>query len=117
MWWMGGGKVLKVGDRLLYQLLALTGLVTVLSGFMNNVGALALLLARLILALYLLSSALAGFDRKRLSAGEIALRLLLAVALMLKVDLLWIGAAGAAAVLLFVHAMRPAAQARAPGQG
>ena len=37
-------QVLKVGDRLLYQLLALTGLVTVLSGFMNNVGALALLL-------------------------------------------------------------------------
>jgi TRAP transporter 4TM/12TM fusion protein len=82
-----------------------------------HMGALALLLARLILALYLLSSALAGFDRKRLSAGEIALRLLLAVALMLKVDLLWIGAAGAAAVLLFVHAMRPAAQARAPEQG
>ncbi|MGQ7247734.1 SLC13 family permease [Halomonas sp. V046] len=37
-------QVLKVGDRLLYQLCALVGLVVVLSGFMNNVGALALLL-------------------------------------------------------------------------
>ncbi|MGK0545043.1 SLC13 family permease [Halomonas cupida] len=37
-------QVLKVGDRLFLQLLALTGLVTLLSGFMNNVGALALLL-------------------------------------------------------------------------
>ncbi|NIC07423.1 SLC13 family permease [Billgrantia bachuensis] len=37
-------QVLKVGDRLLLQLVALTGTVVVLSGFMNNVGALALLL-------------------------------------------------------------------------
>lgn len=37
-------QVLKAGDRLLLQLVALTGTVVVLSGFMNNVGALALLL-------------------------------------------------------------------------
>ncbi|CAM4159356.1 SLC13 family permease [Vreelandella rituensis] len=37
-------QVLKVGDRLFLQLAALTGTVVVLSGFMNNVGALALLL-------------------------------------------------------------------------
>ncbi len=37
-------QVLKVGDRLFLQLTALTGTVVVLSGFMNNVGALALLL-------------------------------------------------------------------------
>ncbi len=37
-------QVLRVGDRLLLQLVALTGTVVVLSGFMNNVGALALLL-------------------------------------------------------------------------
>lgn len=37
-------QVLKAGDRLLLQLLVLTGTVTVLSGIMNNVGALALLL-------------------------------------------------------------------------
>ena len=37
-------QVLKVGDRLFLQLLVLTGTVVVLSGIMNNVGALALLL-------------------------------------------------------------------------
>ncbi|MCE9664406.1 SLC13 family permease [Halomonas sp. M5N1S17] len=37
-------QVLKVGNRLFLQLAALTGTVVVLSGFMNNVGALALLL-------------------------------------------------------------------------
>ncbi|EWH02483.1 SLC13 family permease [Halomonas sp. BC04] len=37
-------QVLRVGDRLVLQLIALTGTVVVLSGFMNNVGALALLL-------------------------------------------------------------------------
>ncbi|MBS9405081.1 SLC13 family permease [Halomonas sp. TRM85114] len=37
-------QVLKAGDRLLLQLLVLTGTVAVLSGIMNNVGALALLL-------------------------------------------------------------------------
>lgn len=37
-------QVLRVGDRLFLQLVALTGTVVVLSGFMNNVGALALLL-------------------------------------------------------------------------
>ncbi|APE29891.1 SLC13 family permease [Halomonas aestuarii] len=37
-------QVLKVGDRLFLQLVALVGTVVVISGFMNNVGALALLL-------------------------------------------------------------------------
>ncbi|WP_163559569.1 SLC13 family permease [Halomonas sp. NO4] len=37
-------QVLKVGDRLFFQLVALIGTVVVISGFMNNVGALALLL-------------------------------------------------------------------------
>ncbi|HBN58923.1 MAG TPA: SLC13 family permease, partial [Halomonas sp.] len=37
-------QVLKVGERLLLQLLVLVGTVVVLSGVMNNVGALALLL-------------------------------------------------------------------------
>ncbi|MFY0990832.1 SLC13 family permease [Halomonas sp. C05BenzN] len=37
-------QVLRVGERLFLQLAALTGTVVVLSGFMNNVGALALLL-------------------------------------------------------------------------
>ena len=39
-----GTLVARVGDRLLFQVAALTGLVTLLSAFINNVGALALLM-------------------------------------------------------------------------
>jgi len=45
---------------------------------------LAWLLVRLVLALYLIASALAGFDRKGLSALEIAFRLALAVFILFK---------------------------------
>ncbi|MBX3744620.1 MAG: anion permease [Verrucomicrobiae bacterium] len=41
--WMTG-RLLKVGDAITWQLLALVGTVAVMSAFMNNVGALALLL-------------------------------------------------------------------------
>lgn len=43
-----------------------------------------LLLARVLLALFLLSSSLAAFDRKRLSSVEIAIRITLAVLIMFK---------------------------------
>ncbi len=64
---------------------------------------LALLIARLILALYLVSSALAAFDRNRLVPWEIAARLGLAVLLMVKVDAVWIVAGIAAVALLVLH--------------
>ncbi len=67
-------------------------------------GLVALLVGRLVLAFYLLSSALAGFDRHALSPWEIAARLALAVLLMTKPEVLWIGAAVAATALIFVHA-------------
>ena len=67
-------------------------------------GLVALLVGRLVLAFYLLSSALAGFDRRALSPWEIAARLALAVLLMTKPEVLWIGAAVAATALIFVHA-------------
>ena len=66
-------------------------------------GALALLLARLVLALYLLSSALSGFDRHALPAWEVALRLLLAVLVMASIDVVWIGAVIATIALKVVH--------------
>ena len=66
-----------------------------------HIGALALLLGRLILALYLVSSALSGFDRTRLAFWEIAARLSLAVLIMTSVDVLWIGGALAAFGLIF----------------
>jgi len=42
------------------------------------------LLLRLVLALYLIASALAGFDRKSLSATEVVFRLILAVLILFK---------------------------------
>lgn len=47
---------------------------------------LAFLLVRIVIALYMLASALAGFDTCKLGSWEIALRLALAVALISKVD-------------------------------
>ncbi|MEL6236609.1 MAG: TRAP transporter large permease subunit, partial [Pseudomonadota bacterium] len=47
-----------------------------------DVTTLVLLLARLVLALYLLASALAGFDRNTLPGWEIALRLAVAIAIL-----------------------------------
>ena len=68
-----------------------------------HIGALALLLGRLVFALYLLSSALSGFDRHPLAAWEVALRLLLAVLVMASAEVVWIGATVAAFALLFLH--------------
>ena len=69
-------------------------------------GAFALLLLRLALALYLLSSALAAFDKTQLSVWEISLRLVLAVLIMMKPETIWIGAAVVSLVILFVHTRR-----------
>jgi TRAP transporter 4TM/12TM fusion protein len=63
-----------------------------------------LLLARLVAALYLISSALAAFDRKPLSAWEVACRLALAALLLVKVEAIWISAVMAALLLLVWHA-------------
>lgn len=66
-----------------------------------HIGPLAVLLARLVLSLYLLASALARFDQTRLPIWEVALRLALAALVMVGdlaiygpavvVALLWIG--------------------------
>ena len=64
---------------------------------------LALLLARLILALYLLSSALAAHDRHPLAPWEIAARLALAVLVMAKPEAVYIFGIVAAFALLVFH--------------
>ena len=66
-------------------------------------GPLALLLGRLALALYLLSSALGAFDRYALRPWEIACRLLLAVLLLTSIEVVWIAAIACAVILFFVH--------------
>ncbi|MGR3500928.1 TRAP transporter fused permease subunit [Pseudaestuariivita sp.] len=71
-----------------------------------RLGALALLLGRLALALYLVSSAMAAFDRRRLAAWEIMARLGLAVLLLSRVESLWLAAAALSVAALALHAWR-----------
>ncbi len=65
--------------------------------------ALCWLLLKLIFALYFLASALAGFDKRSLSALEIALRLVLAVLMMFKAPIIYLPALIASLVLLALH--------------
>ncbi len=71
-----------------------------------HLGLLLWLLVRLAVALYLLASALAAFDRKSLSALEIALRLGIALLIMFKPMEIHAPALIAAVVLLTTHTMR-----------
>ena len=64
------------------------------------------LLAKLIVALYLLASALAGFDRKSLPALEIVIRLLLALLILFKPAMIHLPAVLAAVALLVFHYSR-----------
>jgi TRAP transporter 4TM/12TM fusion protein len=78
---------------------------TLIEGYTGVVDwvALTLLVLRLILALYLMASALAYFDRAPLRRWEVALRLLAAVLILWKTAMLmWVGVA-LAAVLIGLH--------------
>lgn len=64
------------------------------------------LLARLGLSLYLLSSALAGYDQRRLSIAEIGLRLVLAVLIMFRPAEIYLSAVVVSVLWLAVHHYR-----------
>ena len=64
------------------------------------------LLARLALALFLVASSLAGFDRKALSVPEIAIRLAIAVLIMAKPPEFYVPAIGAAVLVIGFHVFR-----------
>lgn len=64
--------------------------------------------ARLVLALYLLASALARFDKWRISPSQVALRLLLAVLILWKTaTVMWIGITLAGVLLAIHHFKKP----------
>jgi len=90
-----------------------SGAVVYLPGYDGTVSlaGLALVIGRLVLALYLVASALAGFDHRKLSAGEIGIRLALAVLLIAKHDFIYIGAAIAAVAVIAHHVTRRPATA------
>ena len=80
---------------------------TFLEGYDGQIDALwlALLMARLALALYLVSSAMAAYDQRELGKAQIALRVLLAVLVMAKPVEIY-GAAGVAGIgLVVAHAV------------
>ncbi|WP_432816845.1 TRAP transporter permease [Sulfitobacter sp. JB4-11] len=76
-----------------------------LAGYEDGVQVLPLmwLIARLLLALYLLASALARFDTQRLGLVEIAARLGVAGALLARPEIVHLSALAVAAALLFLH--------------
>ena len=76
-----------------------------LPGYENGVDKAALmwLLARLVLALYLVASALAGHDAKPLNAIWIALRLAIAVAILMRPEMIHFAAIACAFALLAWH--------------
>ncbi len=65
--------------------------------------ALTFLVLKLLLALYLLASALAGFDRRALGSMEIVLRLVLAFLILFKSAFIYIPAVVAALLLVIFH--------------
>jgi TRAP-type uncharacterized transport system fused permease subunit len=79
-----------------------------LAGYENGVsfGSLLWLIARLMLALYLVASALAGFDVARLSFLWILIRLGAAVAILMRPEMVQFGAFAFIAALLAWHHMR-----------
>ena len=81
-----------------------------------HAGWLVFLIARLVLALYLVSSSLSAYDRKALGGGEIAIRLAVAVLIMVRPVEFYAPAlaAGAAIIGLHVFRSRTAAQADQP---
>ena len=70
-----------------------------------DIGGLAVVIARVALALYLVSSALAGFDHKPLGIVQILLRILLAVLVMAKPPVIYLPAVMAGLAIIAFHFM------------
>jgi len=79
------------------------GKVVFLAGYDGNVdiAALTLLIFRLTIALYLVSSALAGFDRRALSQTQCLIRIVLAVMLVVKIEWIFLPAIVLSLVIIF----------------
>jgi len=101
-------ELLLIDDAVIDAAASASGHITYLAGYDGTVdtGALTLIMARLVLALYLLASALSGFDRDNLHPVEIAVRLTLAILLMTKHEMLYLGAAIGGVTLVVLHVIR-----------
>ncbi len=108
-------EILLIDDAVIDPASGLGGEITYLPGYDGTIhwGSLALILLRLVLALYLTASALAGYDRWKLPFRQIAGRLALAVLVLSDPAYIYLGAAIAAAVLLFASRMEGMAPTKA----
>ena len=71
-----------------------------------DLGWLLFLIARLVIALYLVASALAAFDQKKLTGLEIGTRVLIAILIMAKLSIVFIPAIAFGLILIVVHTFR-----------
>ena len=101
-------ELLLIDDAVIDAAASASGQITYLTGYDGTVdtGALVLILARLVLALYLVSSALSGFDCDKLHPAEIAVRLTMAILLMTKHEMLYLGAAIGGVTLVVLNVIR-----------
>ena len=93
---------------------ASVGAIRYLAGYDGTAdwASLGLLCVRLVLALYLVSSALARHDRKKLSAMEISFRVVIAILLIVKAEIVNLPAIAAAAALILIEAFGKKAQSK-----
>ena len=98
-------EILLISEAVIDASQPATGAIQYLPGYDGTLDlqALAWIVARLTLALYLISSALARYDRRQLSWPETALRLLLAVLVLIKSPMIYSGAIVAALLLVGWH--------------
>ena len=82
-----------------------------------HAGWLAFLISRLVLALYLVSSSLANFDRKTLGGVEVAVRLAVAVLIMVRPAEVYAPALAAGVVIIGFHMFRSRAETLAKRSG
>ena len=106
-------EILLIDDAVIDAAASASGAVVYITGYDGTVDVpgLMLVIGRLILALYLVSSALARFDRRQLGVGEVALRIALAIGLMMRYEFVYIGAGAAALALIAFHTTRRSAAA------
>lgn len=109
-------EILLIEQAVIDPAASANGAIAYLPGYDGTMdwGALGLLLLRLMLALYLLSSAFSGFDVARLSVWEIAARLALAILVLFKPGIVFAPAALAGIALIGWHRVRAGGAATAP---
>lgn len=101
-------EILLIEQAVIDPAASASGTIAYLPGYdgTRDWGALALLLARLMLSLYLLSSALNKFDMRDLMSWEVALRLAVAVLILFKIPMVFVPATIVGIALVVVHRLQ-----------